>query len=133
LSGPDGDPDKPAARILLVEAHDDARHVMSRLLAREGYHVQAVANVRSALELGSKGRFDLLLADVGLPDGEAWGLLQKLRQEFWLNNLKGISMTGHSGDHLRERSAAAGFSSHHIKPLELERLLQSIREVLKED
>ena len=56
-------------RILLVEDHEDTRLVMTRLLASFGCNVTAAGTVRDALAIAEHERFDLLVSDIGLPDG----------------------------------------------------------------
>src|SRR5580765_2709196 len=63
--------DAPRAglRILLVEDHADTRRVLGRLLNALGCQVTSAGTVKEALELGEKVEFDLLVSDIGLPDG----------------------------------------------------------------
>jgi CheY-like chemotaxis protein len=66
--------------VLLVEDHNDARRALSTLLDSQGYSVKAAASFQSALEVASRQRFDVLIADVGLPDGNGLDLLEEIRQ-----------------------------------------------------
>lgn len=68
-------------RILLVEDHTDGREFMRRVLCDVGHSVAAVATCEAARELldGSTGAFDLLITDIGLPDGSGWELLHLAR------------------------------------------------------
>jgi PleD family two-component response regulator len=56
-------------RILLVEDHGDTRHTLSRLLTLFGHQISVADNTRSALEIMSSQKFDVVLCDIGLPDG----------------------------------------------------------------
>src|SRR5204863_1634259 len=56
-------------RILLVDDHLDTSTALKRLLTRHGYIVTAARDMRSAMETAKQGKFDLLISDVGLPDG----------------------------------------------------------------
>ncbi len=65
-------------RILVVEDHDDGREFLRRILRGDGHAVEAVgtcAEARRALEAGSPPPYDILLTDVGLPDGSGWDLV----------------------------------------------------------
>lgn len=65
-------------RILVVEDHDDGREFLRRILRGDGHTVEAVgtcADARRALEAASPPPYDLLLTDVGLPDGSGWDLV----------------------------------------------------------
>src|SRR5690606_11436916 len=56
-------------RILLVEDHDNTRQVLTRLLTKSGHLVKAAENVQTAMELAEEHEFDLIISDLGLPDG----------------------------------------------------------------
>ena len=75
---------KPSTRrILVVEDNDDGRDFMRALLETGGHHVTAVAGVSAALELltreGDAPPFDVLITDIGLPDGSGWDLVSATR------------------------------------------------------
>jgi DNA-binding NarL/FixJ family response regulator len=72
-------------------------------------------------------RFDLLIADVGLPDRSGLELLQELREAGWRG--KGIALSGFTDPRDVGASAAAGFSMHLNKPVLFNDLLSAIREV----
>src|SRR5262245_18864691 len=66
--------------ILLVEDHDDTRWGMELFLRTHGHRAQVAAGVQEALDLAATfdTRFDLLLSDLRLPDGNGWDLLRRL-------------------------------------------------------
>src|SRR5262249_10941715 len=70
---------RKALKILLVEDHADTLNTLTRILSRRGHSVVVAGTVAEGLERGSAERFDLLLSDVGLPDGTGHELVQKLR------------------------------------------------------
>src|SRR5215467_2274725 len=65
-------------RILLVEDHEDTNRSLTSLLRRRGYHVQSALNFQSAVNLGEKEQFDVLISYLALPDGNGIDLMQKL-------------------------------------------------------
>src|SRR5437764_10249500 len=67
-------------RILLVDDHEDTSRAMKRLLERIGYEVRTASSVAGALEAATRNPFDLLISDIGLPDGSGLDLLRRLRQ-----------------------------------------------------
>jgi len=70
--------------ILVVEDHDDGREFLRRILQADGHRVDAVstcADARENLACGAGTPYDLLLTDVGLPDGSGWDLLRYVRRE----------------------------------------------------
>lgn len=114
-------------RILLVEDHEEARRSLYTLLESQGYKVRAAANVQDALDLGARHVFDLLIADVGLPDGNGLKLLERIKQNS--TELQGIVISGHGMPQDILDSAAAGFASHMVKPIqfpELRRTLEAL-------
>ncbi len=80
----------PAAReamlpkyILVVEDHDDGREFLRRILQADGHRVDAVgtcADAREKLASSAATPYDLMLTDVGLPDGSGWDLVQHARR-----------------------------------------------------
>ncbi|MEO6995992.1 MAG: PAS domain S-box protein, partial [Lacunisphaera sp.] len=67
---------KPPLRLLMVEDHEATLQVLLRLLAREGHVVTAARSVAEALTAAAKGKFDLVISDLGLPDGSGIELMQ---------------------------------------------------------
>lgn len=70
--------------ILVVEDHDDGREFLRRILQADGHQVDAVATCAEAREkLASSAEipYDLMLTDVGLPDGSGWDLVRHVRRK----------------------------------------------------
>ncbi|MBA3385465.1 MAG: response regulator [Verrucomicrobiota bacterium] len=112
--------------ILLVEDHESTAQAIARYLCLRGYKVHVAADVTSARRLAESVRFDLLLSDIGLPDGTGWELLRELRM---LRTVKAIAMSGYDTDADRARSKEAGFLQHLAKPLtpdELDRAFEHV-------
>jgi two-component system CheB/CheR fusion protein len=116
-------PSSPVARksmrVLLVEDHEDTNRSLTSLLRRRGYDVRAARSVQSALELAAKERFDVLVSDIGLPDGSGIDVMQALNSE---HPVFGIALTGFGMEEDVRRSHAVGFHHHLIKPVDLNRL-----------
>ena len=79
-------------RILLVEDHEDIRNAMSRLLARWGHVVKSVVTIAQAIECLPEFNLEMLVSDVGLPDGTGMELLGELRKD---HNIPAIAMSGY--------------------------------------
>lgn len=101
-------------RILLVEDHVDTRKVMSRLLAGFGFVVLATGTVREALHIAERENVDLLISDIGLPDGSGVDLMRQLRAR---QPIKGIALSGFGQEDDLRRSVEAGFLKHLTKPV----------------
>ena len=118
---------KPAdIRILLVDDHHDTNRAMARLLQRLGYDVQTADSVRSALEAAGANQFDLLISDIGLPDGSGLELMRELLQR---HPIKGIALSGFGMEEDVKKSKEAGFYEHLTKPINFKRLETAIRDL----
>lgn len=116
-------------RVLLVEDHPDTLRTLRRLLEVSGYAVSAAASVAAALELVQLQQFDLLVSDIGLPDGTGIELVRTLRQRSI--KIPGVALTGYGMDHDVASSLDAGFSAHLTKPVDFEALEATMRRILQ--
>ena len=110
--------------ILLVEDHGDTARIMTRLLTRQGHQVHAAGDLATALDLAGERHFDLLLSDMGLPDGSGLDLLQELRKRG--HTFPAIAVSGYGQDQDVQQSLAAGFGLHLTKPVDLTRLNDAV-------
>jgi PAS domain S-box-containing protein len=115
-------------RILLVEDHGDTADMLVNVLELEGHQVEAAGDVATALKLGTQGRFDLLVSDLGLPDGSGLDLMRELRSRG--HALPGIALSGYGQETDIQQSRAAGFHAHVVKPVDPERLLETLNTVV---
>jgi PAS domain S-box-containing protein len=109
--------------ILLVEDHEDTLRVMARLLRSYGYDVSTAGSVRTALDLADAGAFDLLISDLGLPDGSGLDVMRGVRSG---QQVPGIALTGFGMEEDVKRSKEAGFELHLTKPINLAMLEAAI-------
>ena len=117
------------SRVLLVEDHEPTRAALTRLLLRRRYEVTgagSVAEARSLIDQPERG-FDLLISDIGLPDGNGYDLMSHVREG---HDVKGIALTGYGMEEDVERSYAAGFATHLTKPVKIELLDQALAAIL---
>jgi signal transduction histidine kinase len=114
-------------RILLVDDHPDTCAALERLLTLRGHAVVAAHNMRTALETAARDSFDLLISDVGLPDGNGMDLLRYLRA---MRPIRGIAISGFGMDADISKSLEAGFAEHLVKPVKLEKLEAAIARVM---
>ena len=118
---------RPSLRILLVDDHPDTSTALERLLTRHGYIVAAARDMRSAMEAAEQGEFDLLISDVGLPDGSGLELMTRLRTT---SGIRGIAISGFGMNGDVEKSLQAGFLEHLVKPVDLETLEAAIERAM---
>jgi CheY-like chemotaxis protein len=113
-------------RLLLVEDNADTLRVMTRLLRRKGHRVTPADSVAAALEAeAAEGPFDLIVSDIGLPDGSGLDLMRQLGAG---RVLPGIALSGFGMEEDLRKSEAAGFSAHLIKPVDFLTLDAAIRQ-----
>ena len=115
-----------SVRILLVEDHEDTNRSLTRMLRRRGYEVHAAPDVRSALDIAKNTPFDVLVSDIGLPDGNGHDLLRTLRAQ---REVFGIALSGYGMEEDIRRSGEAGFSHHLVKPVDINKLDSIIQAV----
>ena len=118
--------DRKGLRILLVEDHEMTARVMGRLLKGLDHDVQTAGTVQGALQVANKQNFDLLISDLGLPDGSGLDLMRQLGEMY---HLKGIAVSGYGMEEDVRRSRDVGFSAHLTKPISLEKLQAAINHV----
>ncbi len=115
-------------RLLIVEDHEDTARALSRLLTRAGYVVNTARDVAGALALAGRETFDLLISDLGLPDGSGYDVMTGLQK---IQPLPGIAMSGYGMDDDMSRSKESGFIEHLVKPVEVPQLIAAIRRVME--
>jgi CheY-like chemotaxis protein len=117
-------------RILVVDDHEDTLRSMKLLLRRLGYEVLAADNMGDALRIAEEQPFDILLSDIGLPDGSGLELLKRIRE---MRDVPALALSGFGMDEDIERSRDAGFSDHLTKPVSIDRLQAAIAELDGQD
>jgi PAS domain S-box-containing protein len=106
-------------RLLLVEDHPSTRDTMRRLLANMGHDVRAADGVEAAKAIAAQEPFDLVISDLGLPDGTGHDLMRHLKGR---HQLSGIALSGFGMEEDIRRSQEAGFLEHITKPIDLGQL-----------
>lgn len=120
-----------ALKILLVEDHESTAEMLVRVLGRMGHAIESVSTVAAAVGRMRAERFDLLVTDLGLPDGTGYDVL-RLATEVQ-SGLRAIALSGFGQPDDLERSKQAGFLAHLTKPIELARLRAAIAGVAAAD
>ena len=115
-------------RVLLVEDHQDTARALSRLLRGNGHEVEIVHTIADALEALRMKSFQVLVSDIGLPDGTGIDLIRQLRQQRKIN-VPAIALTGFGMEEDIRKTSAAGFSDHLTKPVNLVKLEDAIQRV----
>jgi PAS domain S-box-containing protein len=111
-------------RILLVEDHGVTAKMMKMVLTAEGHTVETAGDIATALELADKRAFELLISDLGLPDGSGHDLMRQLHDRG--HKFPGIAMSGYGQEEDIQRSYQAGFATHLTKPSSREAVIGAI-------
>jgi two-component system CheB/CheR fusion protein len=118
-------------RILLVEDHADSAKVMQRLLRKAGHVVETAPSVNAGLRAFESAAlpFDLLISDLGLPDGSGLDLMRELARR--PSRVRAIALSGFGTEDDVQRSLAAGFAAHLTKPVPMATLRRVIAQVAR--
>ena len=114
-------------RILVVEDHQNTREVLTRLLTKRGHTVKTADCVQAAFDVAAEHEFDLIISDLGLPDGSGLDLMPELKSRY---GLKGIAVSGYGMEEDLEKSRNAGFSAHLIKPVDFQQLEATVSRIV---
>lgn len=125
-----GEP-SPSLKILLVENHEDTLVYLAKYMNRRGHEVISARNKQQAVETLSSTSVDVLISDIGLPDGDGWELMREVQA---INPpAYGIAMSGFGMSSDREKSLQSGYKHHLIKPFmpeELDEILDQAARVV---
>ena len=116
-------------RVLVVENHADTREFLTLLLEGLGHTVIVTDTMRRALVIAPQAAPDVLISDIGLPDGDGWELLSRLDLP---RPAYAIAMSGFGMLSDRARSKAVGFRHHLVKPMGLEQLETILNDAARE-
>ncbi len=108
-----------ARRILLVDDHADTLRMLSRLLQSMGYCVETATCVAGALNASKAEKFDLLISDIGLPDGSGVDIIRHMKARY---GTQGIAVSGFGMIEDVQSSLDAGFVEHLTKPINVQTL-----------
>jgi signal transduction histidine kinase len=124
-SDPSASPRLGSLRFLLVDDHTDTVESLSFLLTRDGHKVRTAATIEQAVEIAEAYEFDILISDIGLPDGQGTDLLARLKSRTNRRPI-GIALSGFGMEDGPKRSRNAGFAEHLTKPVDFAVLQQVI-------
>jgi two-component system CheB/CheR fusion protein len=130
VPAPGPEPEIPPLRILLVEDHADTAEAMADLLREMGHEVTVAGSVADGLAAaeGQAGQIDLVLSDLGLPDGTGLDLMSELHDRY---GVKGIALSGYGMEEDVRKSLEAGFDRHLTKPVNLQALQTAIQDAAR--
>jgi len=116
--------------ILLVEDHPDTQQVMIRVLNQFGHRVVTAGSVAEALAITESRTFNLLISDIGLPDGTGVDLMRELNARN--RTMPAIALSGYGMDQDVKNSMSVGFAMHLTKPVNIDKLFAAIGKTVVE-
>jgi CheY-like chemotaxis protein len=114
---------------MVVDDNADAAQSLAMLLEAEGHNVCVEYTAQSALERARVEAPRALLLDIGLPGMDGYELARRLRALPQTAGALLIALTGYGQDQDRERSKAAGFDHHLVKPADTKKLSALLAEL----
>jgi len=115
-------------RILIVDDSEDNRDVLARRLQRRGFDVTQAAGGKQGAEQATADLPDLILMDMNMPEIDGWESTRMIRSQGLKVPIIAITAHAMAGD--RERAIEAGCTEYHTKPVELDKLLETIEFLL---
>jgi signal transduction histidine kinase/ActR/RegA family two-component response regulator len=129
MSDEAGTPSVGSLDILLVEDHADTAQAMAALLEALGHRVTVAGTLAEARAAASRAlRIDLVVSDLGLPDGNGQDLMRELARK---HGLRGIALSGYGMEEDIRKSREAGFERHLTKPIDAEVFKAAIRQAIQ--
>jgi len=119
--------------VLLVDDDADTRNLVAFTLEQSGAIVFCAASAIEALQVFSQQRFDVLVSDVGMPDMDGYGLIRQIRARppEQGGKIPAVVLTAYAGDRDRQQAIDAGFQAHLAKPVEPEKVVKLITNLLQ--
>ncbi len=116
--------DTPAVprRILLADDNTDALESLATVLRLRGHEVFSAPNGAIALETAARHMPEVALLDIGMPLLDGYEVARQIRAQEWGKGVTLVALTGWGQESDRRRSQEAGFDTHLVKPLDLDKL-----------
>lgn len=117
---------------LVIDDDRDSLDLLTISLQNYDMEVLTASSAQAGLQLVDQHHPDVVISDIGMPDQDGYMLIKALRQrsEAEGGSTPAIALTAYAGDKNRDRALAAGFQRHLTKPLDLQKLGQTLAELI---
>jgi CheY-like chemotaxis protein len=116
-------------RILVVDDNIDAAETVALLLAQEGHETRVAHDGETALANAEEFHAEVVLLDLGLPGLSGLEVARRLRRQAHTpESVLLVALTGWGSEEDRRQAQSAGFDRHLVKPVELDKLLEAVRD-----
>ena len=116
-------------RVLVVDDDQDARELLAIALEGHGAAVRTAPSAAEGLRHLEQDRFDVLVADIGMPDEDGYSFVRRLRareRDQRLARLPAIAVTAYGAASDRDEALRAGFDVHLPKPVDPDALVRAV-------
>jgi CheY-like chemotaxis protein len=118
------------AKILIVEDNELNLDMLVRRLARKGYEVVSAVDGEQGLSMATTEKPDLILMDMSLPGMDGWEATRQIKADPVTQLIPVIALTAHAMVGDREKALRAGCDDYDTKPVEFQRLLEKMENLL---
>jgi len=115
------------SRILVVEDNKDVAATMAVRLEMAGHEVRVANSGPEAIRLGPEFQPEFVILDIGLPNMDGYDIARNIREAPWGRDATLVALTGWGHQEERDRTTAAGFDAHLVKPVGEELFLELAR------
>jgi PAS domain S-box-containing protein len=119
--------DPSSLHVLVVEDHEDTARVLEKVLRQMGHEVEACSTVATACQKLQERQFDVILTDIGLPDGSGIDFIKVARG---ICQTPAVALTGYGTAEDIDKCLQAGFEEHLTKPIDIDRLQKALSRIL---
>ncbi len=119
-----------ANSIFIIDDEPILRQTLTAILQRKGYQVSSAASIQEARQILQKGAFDLVFLDLKMPGGGGMELLPEIRKMY--PEMPVVILTAHATLDSAVGAVRQGASDYLLKPIDPERLLQRVLEILSQ-
>jgi CheY-like chemotaxis protein len=118
-------------RILIVDDNSDAAHSLARLLSLLGKEVRVCLDGSAALAELAQSQPDVVLMDLGMHGMDGFETAKRIRDKPEWNSIPLVALTGWGQEQDKQRTSAAGFMAHLVKPVNIEQIEAAISQATK--
>ncbi|WP_170519843.1 response regulator [Ruegeria atlantica] len=117
-------------KVLLIEDNEMNRDMLSRRLARKGFHVITAKDGLEGVSMAGSEIPDIILMDMSLPEIDGWEATRRIKGAPETATIPVVALTAHAMASDREKALDAGCDDFDTKPVELSRLLEKMEKLL---
>ena len=117
-------------RVLIVDDYEDSAKLIAKLMNRHGYETHTHGTGRDVVDVAGAFKPHVILCDIGLPDVDGYQVARRIKGHEELRSTLLIAVTGYVEESDRRASLEAGFDAHLAKPIDIQRLKDTIDSVV---